>query len=76
MTTDPAVPATVEPETWVSWTDEGIFIACRKPSCMTDGHKSKYNPEGRYIGHFEIPGYYLLPKDIDKAFMEHKVAHS
>lgn len=60
-----------EPETWISWDDDGVWIFCAKDSCMGTGANGL-----RYWGQFDIPGYRLQPKDIDKAFMEHKVAHS
>lgn len=62
------------PETWIDMNEGSVtvIIVCIKKSCRQNLGRGFDAP-----GEFEIPGgYYLQPKDIDKAFMEHRVAHS
>jgi hypothetical protein len=59
----------VNTETWVSVSaDAEVAILCRKESCLD---------EFKQPGIFSVGDKYMLqPRDIDKAFHEHRVAHS
>jgi hypothetical protein len=64
--------------TWVDDNGEevpGVAIRCDRYACMTDGPKTPYNKEGKYIFVERVEGYHLQPDQIETAYYDHIRGH-